>query len=86
MVRPRKEDRAEVRDVILTLKLSPTERARLDVLCEARAAELFQLTGERIAVTASSYLRGLMERDAQARGLSGQEKPPTGRRTRKGTR
>ncbi len=68
--RPRIADRETVRSRLVTLKLSPAERQLLDRLTEARADELrAETNGARIEVTASSYLRWLILRDAQARGL-----------------
>lgn len=74
MPRPRKEDRSNVKDTVLTMKLSPRDRAQLHKLLEARTAELLELTGERITVTFASYLRWLMDRDAKARSIDIAEK------------
>lgn len=70
MPRTPREDRSDVKDVVLTLKLSKSERALLDRLAAARAAELAKLTGERTLVTVARYLRWVMMRDAEARGMS----------------
>jgi hypothetical protein len=70
MPRPPREDRSDVKDVVLTLKLSKAERALLDRLAADRALELAKLTGERTSVTVARYLRWLMMRDAEARGMS----------------
>lgn len=70
MGRPKITNRRNVRGVVLTLKLSPAERERLSRLVDARAAELHELTGQHIAVTASSYLRWLLDCDAETRGLT----------------
>jgi transcriptional regulator with XRE-family HTH domain len=58
----------------LTLRLSSPDRALLDRLVSLRAAEL---APEGIEVTAASYVRGLIRRDAQARGLS--DEPAAGK-------
>lgn len=50
----------------LTLRLSHEDRSLLDRLVEQRAAELID---DGIEVTAASYVRGLIRREARARGL-----------------
>lgn len=50
----------------LTLRLSHADRDLLDRLVTLRAAEL---EADGIDVTAASYVRGLIRRDAKARGL-----------------
>lgn len=50
----------------LTLRLSQEDRSLLDRLVEQRAAELID---DGIEVTAASYVRGLIRREARARGL-----------------
>lgn len=68
--RPPIADREAVRSRLVTLKLSPTERDLLDRLIEARAIDLrAETSGARIEVTASSYLRWLLMRDAEVRQL-----------------
>jgi hypothetical protein len=52
-----------------TLKFSEDERELVGRLVEARAKELREAAGQDIEVTIASYLRGLIERDAHARGL-----------------
>lgn len=52
-----------------TLKFTPEERELVQRLVEARAKELREAAGQAIDVTIASYLRWLIERDAQARGL-----------------
>ena len=82
MSRPPKQDRASVATDTLTLRLSPDDRALLDRLIEHRAAEL---ADEGIEVTAASFVRGLIRREAKARGLldvasgsaKGSDKPRT---------
>jgi hypothetical protein len=76
MPRPPREDRSNIKDVVLTLKVSKAERALLDRLAAARAAELAKLTGERTTVTVGRYLRWLMMRDAEARGMSPDDDKP----------
>lgn len=78
MARLPREDRSSVKDVVLTLKLSRAERALLDRLAADRAEELARLTGERTPVTVARYLRWLMMRDAEARGMSLNEVPAEG--------
>jgi hypothetical protein len=89
MPRPKKADRSAVKDVTITLKLSVRERERLRQLMEARAAELFKMTGQHIPVTIAAYLRWLMDRDAEARGLapiSGEPRVSSATTTRKASR
>ena len=52
-----------------TLKFTPDERELVGRLIEARAKELSEQAGQEIEVSIATYLRGLIERDAQARGL-----------------
>ncbi len=66
MARPPKQDRSSVATDTLTLRLSPDDRAMLDRLVAHRAAELAE---EGIEVTAASFVRGLIRREAKARGL-----------------
>jgi hypothetical protein len=66
MARPLKQDRSSVATDTLTLRLSPDDRAMLDRLVAHRAAELAE---EGIEVTAASFVRGLIRREAKARGL-----------------
>ena len=83
MARPLKQDRSSVATDTLTLRLSPDDRAMLDRLVAHRAAEL---ADEGIEVTAASFVRGLIRREAKARGLldaasgtTASEKPPVTR-------
>jgi hypothetical protein len=66
MARPPKQDRSSVATDTLTLRLSPDDRAMLDRLVAHRAAEL---ADEGIEVTAASFVRGLIRREAKARDL-----------------
>jgi hypothetical protein len=66
MARPLKQDRSSVATDTLTLRLSPDDRAMLDRLVALRAVELVD---EGIEVTAASFVRGLIRREAKARGL-----------------
>ncbi len=66
MARPRKQDRSSVATDTLTVRLSPDDRAMRDRLVAHRAAELAE---EGIEVTAASFVRGLIRREAKARGL-----------------
>jgi len=69
MARPKNPDRPKVKNIILTLKLTLGERKRLHQLVEAREEELRKLTGQRIDVSASAYIRWLMDQDAARLGL-----------------
>jgi hypothetical protein len=66
MARPPKQDRDSIATDTLTLRLSPDDRGLLDRLVAQRAAELAE---EGIDVTAASFVRGLIRREAKARGL-----------------
>ena len=66
MARPLKQDRSSVATDTLTLRLSPDDRAMLDRLVAHRAVEL---ADEGIEVTAASFVRGLIRREAKGRGL-----------------
>ena len=70
MARPPKEDREAVKGAVLAVRLSPAERSTLERLVRARADELARLAGQPIEVTAASYIRWLLLRDAEARGLA----------------
>lgn len=75
--RPAIDDRDTVRSVTVTLKMSPAERALLDRLIAARAAEERASTaGARVEVTVSSLVRELLHREAKARGLGRGLLPP----------
>ena len=69
MARPKYANRSEVKTVTLTLKVTKAERKRLNELAAARAKELQERTGQRIAVSASALIRWLMDREADQRGL-----------------
>jgi hypothetical protein len=58
-----------VNEITMTLKVSSAFRDLLAALVKARAAELEELTGQRIALSASATLRWLVEKEAQERGL-----------------
>jgi hypothetical protein len=68
-----KEDRDAVKSTILAIRLSPVDRALFDRLLKARAEELSRLAGQPLEVTAASYLRWLLLRDAEARGMPPEE-------------
>lgn len=57
----------------LTLRLTTDDRTLLDRLVGLRAAEL---ADEGIEVTAASYVRGLIRRDAKTKGLLQEVKDP----------
>ncbi len=69
MGRRPKEDRGEVKTIVVGVKLTPTERAALDRLVEMRSAEIAKVMGERIEATASGVLRWLLLETAKARGI-----------------
>jgi hypothetical protein len=64
MGRPPNQDRSTVAGLLVTLRLTPMERGLLDKLVEMRRGELDEAT-----VSASSLLRGLIRREAIAKGL-----------------
>jgi hypothetical protein len=76
MARLRREDRASVKNVVLSFKLTEVERALIGRLVKARAEEVRKLTGQRLNITAGSYLRWLVLRDAEARGMSPDDEMP----------
>lgn len=67
MARPAKEDRSGVAGETLTLRLTPGDRAALDALVTLRASEL---AAEGVDVTATSYVRSLIRREAHAKGVT----------------
>lgn len=79
MGRRPKEDRGEVKTIVVGVKLTEAERAALDRLVEMRSAEIAEVVGERIEATASGVLRWLLVREAKARGvlIGGNSRPPT---------
>jgi hypothetical protein len=66
MVRQPKEDRAGIATETLTLRFTLEDRTLLARLVALRAAEL---SDEGLEVTAASYVRGLIRRDAKAKGI-----------------
>ena len=69
MPRPPKTDRTTLRDILITLKLSKSEKETLLACVIDRSREIEESSGERIDVTASSYLRWLLDRDSKGRKL-----------------
>lgn len=61
-----KADRGDTATETLTLRLTHEDRTLLDKLVAVRAAEL---ADDGTTVTAASYVRGLIRRDARAKGL-----------------
>ncbi len=57
-------------DVTLTLRMTDHDRALLDRLVELRAEELAGMGATEHDVTAASYLRGLIRREAKAKGIT----------------
>lgn len=65
MARPLKENRSMVQDTTLTLRLSTADRTTLDRLVEREAEAL---ADRGIEVTAASFVRGLIRREARTLG------------------
>lgn len=65
MGRPTKADRTAVRATIVSLKLTTAERAQLDALVHQRADEIEQVTGQRIYLSASAFIRWLLDERAR---------------------
>jgi hypothetical protein len=66
MARPPLENRRNVVEMTLTLRLTRHDRALLQELVALRAEEMADSGGE---VTAASYVRGLIRHDARDKGL-----------------
>lgn len=66
MARPLRENRNEVADVTLTIRITGPERAALDELVARRAVQLGDLGG---SVSAASVVRALIRQAAQGEGL-----------------
>ncbi len=66
---PRKPKAGVAAEVTLTLRMTDADRALLDRLVAMRAAELVDLGAEEVDVTAASFVRGLIRREAKAKGL-----------------
>lgn len=64
-----KKDAEEKRGTTLTFKVTSAEHLRLSRLAKHRAEELYQATSQRFDVTLASYLRWLIDLDAQKRGV-----------------
>jgi hypothetical protein len=64
-----KKRSAATESTTFTLKFTTDERELVGDLIEVRAKELRETTGQDIEVSIASYIRWLIERDAQARGL-----------------
>lgn len=64
-------------EVTLTLRMTDHDRALLDRLVAHRAEELREIGATEVDVTAANYLRGLIRREAKAKGITVpmQEKP-----------
>jgi hypothetical protein len=67
MARPTKADRTQVAETTLTLRLTEPQREALDQLVAMRAAEL---ADEGVTITAASLVRGLILREAKAKGVA----------------
>jgi len=68
MARPRKEDRSSLADLTLTIRLTPEDRSLLDSLVQRRSVELESEGGGTI--TAASFVRFLIRREAKNAGIS----------------
>jgi hypothetical protein len=66
MARPPRRDRTSVGECTLSLRLTAEDRALLDELVAERADELCD---EGMRPTAASFVRGLIRREARARGV-----------------
>jgi hypothetical protein len=66
MTRPMRQDRQSIVDCTLTLRLTHEDRLLLEKLVELRSAEL---TNEGVVTTVAGYVRGLIRREATAKGL-----------------
>lgn len=69
MARPPKENRAEVRTKLLTFRVSEAEREQWHKLAAAYVEDMKRTHGIEIDGGLTSYVRFLINRDAQARGL-----------------
>lgn len=67
---PRKPKAGVAAEVTLTLRMTDHDRTLLDRLVALRAQELAELGADEIDVTAASYVRGLIRREAKAKGLT----------------
>lgn len=74
MARPARRDRTTIVEATLTLRLTAEDRELLHKLVELRSLEL---TVDGIEVTAASYVRGLIRREAAAKGLLNILPPPS---------
>ncbi len=66
MARPTRTDRQGIVDATLTLRLTREDRDLLEQLVKLRSLELSQ---EGLEATAAGYVRGLIRREATAKGL-----------------
>lgn len=57
-------------EVTLTIRMTDNDRSLLDRLVALRAEELVELGADEIDVTAASYVRGLIRREAKAKGIT----------------
>lgn len=71
-----KKDPDDKRGVTLTFKVTSAEHHRLLKLAKTREEEVYQSLGQHFDVTMASYLRWLVDRDAEARGFALED--PTG--------
>jgi len=73
---PRKPKAGVAAEQTLTLRMTDNDRALLDRLVALRAEELAELGADEIEVTAASYVRGLIRREAKAKGVTAPPSPP----------
>ncbi len=71
---PRKPKAGVPAEATLTLRMTDADRAHLDRLVAMRAAELAEMGADEADVSAASFVRALIRREAKAKGLLG---PPT---------
>lgn len=68
---PRKPKAGVAAEATLTLRMTDADRAHLDRLVAMRAAELAEMGADEADVSAASFVRGLIRREAKAKGLLG---------------
>jgi hypothetical protein len=66
MARPARANRETIVDTTLTVRLSRDDRDLLEQLVALRSQEL---VGDGLEPTAASYVRGLIRREASAKGV-----------------
>lgn len=72
MARPRTQNRRNVVDATLTLRITRQDR---ELLQELVALEAEELSDKGLEPTAASYVRGLIRHEARIKGLIPSEQP-----------